>query len=41
MKKSFYNEKSVVSTNNIIALIYIKETLWIGGVLFRSLNYVW
>lgn len=41
MTKSFYNEKSVASTNNRIALIYIKETLWIAGVLFRSLDYVW
>lgn len=38
MTKLFYIGKLVICTNNIIALIYTKRTLWIGRIPFAFLD---
>lgn len=39
--KPFFIKKLVTVVNNITTLIYIKGIIWIGGVLFASLDKVW
>lgn len=41
MTKLFYIVKRVISVDNKTALIYIKKTLWISGILFLSLYDAW
>ena len=41
MIKFFYIRKPVTGANNIIAFMYTKKTLWIGGILFPSLDNTW
>lgn len=41
MIKAFYIGKPVTGADNISTVIYTKETLWISGVLFPSLDDAW
>ncbi len=41
MTKPFFIGKSVTALDNTTARMYIKATIWIGGVSFPSLDKVW
>lgn len=41
MTKPFYIGKPVTGADNTTTLMFTKETLWIGGVPFPSLDEAW